>query len=40
MDKPTLVDYAGLISTLFAQFQQTDAVELKHQNLHTGLTPI
>lgn len=35
MDKPTLADYARLISTLFTQFQQTDAVELKYQNLHT-----
>lgn len=35
MDKPTLADYAQLISTLFYQFQQTDAVELKHQNLYT-----
>ena len=35
MDKPTLVDYARLISTLFTQFQQTGAVELIYQNLHT-----
>jgi len=35
MDMPTLADYAHLISTLFSQFQQTDAVELKYQNLHT-----
>ena len=35
MDKPTLVDYARLISTLFTQFQQTEAVELIYQNLHT-----
>lgn len=33
MNKPTLVDYAHLISTLFTKFQQTDAIELKHQNL-------
>ncbi len=35
MDKPTLVDYARLMSTLFTEFRQTGAVELKHQNLHT-----
>jgi hypothetical protein len=35
MDKPTLADYARLISTLFAKFQQTNAVELKYENLHT-----
>lgn len=35
MDKPTLADYAHLISTLFTEFQQTDAPEFQHQNLHT-----
>lgn len=35
MDEPTLADYAHLISTLFTEFQQTEALELKYQNLHT-----
>lgn len=34
MDKPTLADYAHLISILFTKFQQTDAIELRYQNLH------
>lgn len=35
MAQPTLLDYARLICTLFAQFQQTEAVELHQQNLYT-----
>ena len=35
MEKPTLTDYVTLINTLFDEFQQTEPVVLKFENLKT-----
>lgn len=35
MDKPTMIDYANLIFTLFDRFQQTEPLVLKYENMKT-----